>query len=273
MTESEKEGVKKGDAPVTEEDTPKNLSEKERLRRVGSDEKLPFTIHLEELRTRIIYCAVTVFLVFAVLYSVSDALFNYFRQPMGEYGLIAIAPTEAFFAFLKVSFYLAIIISVPMLLYHSWEFVAPGLLESERRYTGWFVVVGTLFFGIGSSFCYFIVLPFGLDFLLSFGGDDIVPQISANNYISFMFKMIIAFGMIFELPLVIVFLTMLGIVTPEDLASKRPFFIVGSFVVAAILTPPDVFTQAIMALPMIILFELSLIFSKIFIKPKGADDL
>ena len=239
---------------------------KEPLRRVEEDEKLPFTAHLEELRTRIIYCAATVFIIFAIFYSVSDYLFDYFREPMGGFELIAIAPTEAFFAYLKVSFYAALIVSVPMLLFHSWEFVSPGLLESERRYTGWFVVAGSIFFAIGASFCYFVVLPFGIQFLLSYGGSDIIPQITVNNYISFVFKIIIAFGAIFELPLVIFFLTFLGIVTPESLASQRPFFIVGSFVVGAILTPPDPFTQTVMAMPMIILFELSLLVSRIIIK-------
>ena len=254
------------DGEVTEEDAPGTPVKKEPLRRVEESEKLPFTAHLEELRTRIIYCAVTVFVIFAVLYGVSDFLFDYFRKPMGGFDLIAIAPTEAFFAYLKVSFYAALIVSVPMLLFHTWEFVSPGLLESERRYTGWFVVAGSIFFAIGASFCYFIVLPYGIQFLLSFGGDDIIPQISVDNYISFVFKIIIAFGVIFELPLVIFFLTFLGIMTPESLASKRPFFIVGSFVVAAILTPPDVFTQTVMAMPMIVLFELSLIVSRIIIK-------
>ncbi len=241
---------------------------RDRLRRVDQDETLPFTSHLEELRLRLIYCSVTIFVVFCALYSVSDYLFELFREPMGDYQIIAIAPTEAFFAYLKVSFYMALIISTPLLLFHVWEFVAPGLLENERRYTGLFVVFGTLFFVLGGLFCYFLVLPYGLSFLLGYAGDSISAQITASNYISFTFKLIIAFGVIFQLPIVIILLTKIGVVTPDALSEKRPFFIVGSFIVAAIMTPPDVFTQIIMAGPMIILFETSVLVSRLFIVKK-----
>jgi sec-independent protein translocase protein TatC len=241
------------------------------MRKVGEDEKLPFTVHLEELRWRLIYCFVTVLLTFFVFYFFSDYLFQLVREPLGT-DLVFLAPTEAFFVYLKLAFYFAIITSVPMLLYQSWEFVAPGLLNLERKYSGSFVVFGTVFFAIGASFCYFVVLPYGLQFLISYGGEGLTPMISVGNYISFVFKLIITFGLIFEMPIVIVFLTKLGFVTPETLSSSRPYMIVGSFVVASILTPPDIFTQIVMAGPIILLFEASLIISRFFIAKPLSDD-
>lgn len=237
------------------------------MRKVGEDDKLPFTVHLEELRWRLIYCAVTIGVTFIALYAMSDGLFDIIRKPLNT-DLVFLAPAEAFFVYLKISIYFALIISMPMILYQMWMFTAPGLLGAERTYTGPFVVFGTIFFAIGACFCYFVVLPLGLEFLIGYGGEGLTPMISVGNYISFIFKLMIAFGLVFEMPIVIIFLTKLGFVDPAALAAKRSYFIVGSFVVAAILTPPDVFTQTVMALPIIILFEISLIVSKYFVKPR-----
>jgi sec-independent protein translocase protein TatC len=253
-------------APPSATETSDEAAARKRLRRAGEDETMPLTAHLEELRTRLIYGFVTLFVVFAALWGVSDTIFAIVRRPLGDHGLTAIAPAEAFFSYVKVTFYAAIIVAMPMILYQTWEFVAPGLLAAERRYTGWFVVFGTLFFAIGVLFCYFAVLPFGLDFLLSFGGDQIQSQPTAEYYLGFVVKMVLAFGLIFEMPIVIVFLVRMGLVTPATLAEKRSYVIVGCFIVAAILTPPDVFTQVVMALPMVILYELSIVVGRMFVK-------
>ncbi len=247
------------------------LARKKVLRKVKEDEKLPLTVHLEELRWRIINCAVTVSVCFVVLYAVSDYLFELIRKPIGI-DLVFLAPAEAFFVYLKISVYMAIFVSVPMILYQAWEFLAPGLLQSERKYTGAFVLSGVIFFLIGATFCYTMVLPYGLSFLIGYGGEGLTPMISVGNYISSVFKLTLAFGTIFEMPIVIVFLTKLGFVDPHTLGEKRSYFIVGSFVAASILTPPDVFTQIIMAVPMILLFELSVIVSKFFVNEKKGED-
>lgn len=265
MSDESVEGTEEGEGAEAA------YSRKKVLRKVAPDEKLPFTVHLEELRWRLIYSFVTVVAAFAVLYTVSDSLFQFIRKPIGA-DLVFLAPAEAFFVYLKLSFYIAIIVSMPMILYQAWEFVAPGLMEAERKYTGGFVVFGSVFFLIGASFCYFIVLPFGLDFLLGYGGEGLTPMISVSNYVSFVFKITIAFGVIFELPIVIVFLTRLGVVTPNALAGKRSYFIVGAFILASILTPPDVFTQVIMAAPMILLFEISIFVSRFFIQKAGGTE-
>lgn len=241
------------------------------MRKINEDEKLPFTVHLEELRWRLIYCAITIGVTFIALYAMSDALFGMIRKPL-DTDLVFLAPAEAFFVYLKISIYFALIISIPMILYQMWMFTAPGLLGAERTYTGPFVIFGTIFFAIGATFCYFVVLPLGLKFLIGYGGEGLTPMISVGNYISFIFKLMIAFGLVFEMPIVIIFLTKLGFVNPATLAAKRSYFIVGSFVVASLLTPPDVFTQIIMAVPIILLFEISLLVSKYFIKPKEPEN-
>ncbi|MBI5814718.1 MAG: twin-arginine translocase subunit TatC [Nitrospinae bacterium] len=238
------------------------------MRRVGEEEKLPFTTHLEELRQRLIYCLVTVGVVFMAVYAVSGDIYQFVRKPIGI-DLVFLSPTEAFFVYLKLSIYVAVMISTPMLLYQAWEFVAPGLLAVERRYTGAFVVIGTLFFAIGAAFCYFAVLPIGLQFLIGYGGEGLKPMISVGNYLSFVFMFTLAFGIIFEMPLVIVFLASMGLVTPDWLAKQRSYFIVGDFVVAAILTPtPDVVSQLMMAVPMMILFEAGLFAARFFTAKK-----
>ncbi|MGK7344517.1 MAG: twin-arginine translocase subunit TatC [Candidatus Nitrospinota bacterium M3_3B_026] len=262
-----------GEAKEAEEKTEDPYAKSGTRRRVGPEDRLPFTAHLEELRWRLIYGLATVAAAFAALYFVSDGLFQLLRRPMGMgQDLVFIAPAEAFFVYLKISLYGAIIISMPMILYQAWEFVAPGLLDVERRYTGVFVVLGSIFFIVGASFCYFVVLPLGLDFLLNFGGEGLSPMISVGNYISFVFKISIAFGITFELPIVLVFLVKLGVVTPETLAGKRPYFIVGSFVFASLLTPPDVFTQVVMAVPMILLYEVSILAARFFVHPAALEE-
>lgn len=243
------------------------------VRRVKPDDKLPFTAHLEELRWRLIYCLVTVGVVFIGVYAVSDDVLEVIRKPLGM-ELFYLGPAEGFFMYMKLSFYVAVMISMPVILYHSWEFVAPGLLEGERRFTGLFVVFGVIFFAMGAAFCYFAVLPVGLKFLTSYGGEGLKPMISVGNYISFVFMFILAFGLIFEMPLVIVFLIRMGLADPEWFAKQRSYFIVGDFIVAAVLTPtPDVISQCMMAVPMMILFEVGLLAGRLITpKREGQDD-
>ncbi len=225
----------------------------------NSDEKnLSFTGHLEELRRRIIVMLVTIGGCFAALYPLSDNLLLLIRAPMMEEQLYMLAPTEAFIVHLKLAIFGAIIIAMPMILYQAWAFVAPGLYVNEKKYAFPFVIVATLSFLIGGFFAYKVILPFGLQFLLGFGGALIQPVISVSNYVSFVTKMILVFGTIFEMPVIVVFLSKMGVVTPAMMRTYRKYAIIGAFVLGAILTPPDVFTQALMAGPLIILYEISI---------------
>ncbi|MBD3308120.1 twin-arginine translocase subunit TatC, partial [candidate division KSB3 bacterium] len=191
------------------------------------------------------------------LYPFAESLLIILRGPMKEQ-LYMLAPTEAFIVYLKITIFAAIVVSIPMTLYQGWAFLAPGLYAQEKKYILPFIILGTLFFGIGGYFAYKLILPFGLRFLLGYGGSLIQPVISVSNYISFVTKIILVFGVIFELPIIVVFLTKLGIATPALMRQYRKYAIISAFVLGAILTPPDVFTQLLMAGPLIILYETSI---------------
>jgi sec-independent protein translocase protein TatC len=231
---------------------------------------MPFTKHLEELRYHLIVVFVTIGCCFIALYPLSKNLLIIFSAPIKE-KLYMLAPTEAFIVLLKLSLFGAIVVSLPMTLYQLWAFIAPGLYAHEKKYVLPFVFLGTIFFGIGGFFSYKIILPFGLKFLLGFGGGLVQPVISVANYITFVTRMILVFGAVFELPLIVLFLTKLGMVTPALMRKYRKYAIVGAFTLGAILTPPDVFTQAMMAGPLIILYEIS-IWVSVLIWKKPVDE-
>ncbi|MDA0999869.1 MAG: twin-arginine translocase subunit TatC, partial [bacterium] len=160
--------------------------------------------------------------------------------------------------------------SLPFIFFHIWRFCAPGLLSNEKRYAFPFVIASTLCFTIGALFCYYLILPYGLSFLLSFATDSLVPQISIGFYISFVFKLLLVFGLVFEVPLITLLLVKIGVVTPEFLTSNRSYVIVGAFVVAAILTPPDIVTQLLLAGPLLALYEISVVIAKVMARKKKA---
>lgn len=226
--------------------------------RDSEEKNLPLTGHLEELRYRLIVVFVTIGGCFAALYPFSESLLTILIAPMQGAQLHMLSPTEAFIVHLKVTIFAAILVSLPMTFYEAWAFVAPGLYAREKKYVVPFVISATIFFGIGGYFAYKVMLPFGLEFLLGYGGTMIIPIISAANYVAFITRMILAFGAIFELPLIVIFLSKLGLVTPATLKAYRKYAIIGAFVVGAILTPPDAFSQILMAGPLIILYEMSI---------------
>ncbi len=165
---------------------------------------------------------------------------------------------------IKISFISAFVISSPLIFYEVWKFIAPGLLEKEKKYTLPFVITTTFLFSIGALFCFIIILPFAMNFLLTYKTESLQPMLSVGRYIDFCLKFIVAFGAIFELPVVTVFLTKMGIVTPEFLAKNRKYAVLIAFVIAALLTPtPDAFNQSLMAIPMIVLYEAGIWVSKI----------
>ena len=238
------------------------------LRQVDPEERLPFTEHLEELRWRIIYALITVLLVFIPSFYLSEQILSLMILPLPEKEkMIFMTPVGAFFVFMKIAFYSALVISAPMIMYQAWEFVAPGLLQVERKYTKYFVLVGTGLFTAGAAFCYLLVLPIAMKFLIGYGGDTLQYMPNVQDYISFFFTMIIMFGVSFELPMVLVFLMAMRIVNYRTLARKRGYALVGAFVAGAMITPtPDPFNQTLLALPLYLFFELSLLFGWIFLR-------
>jgi sec-independent protein translocase protein TatC len=170
---------------------------------------------------------------------------------------------------MKIALVAALIAALPVIFQQLWSFVSPGLHAKEKKYVVPFVLIATILFLIGASFCFFIVLPFAMGFLLTYKvGDFMMPMLSVGQYVDFCLKFILAFGAVFELPIIIVFFTRMGFVTPQTLAKNRRYAILIAFIVAAILTPtPDVFNQTLMALPMIVLYEVGILVSRFF-KPK-----
>ncbi|RJQ51279.1 MAG: twin-arginine translocase subunit TatC [Desulfobacteraceae bacterium] len=236
---------------------------------IEADEKLPFTAHLEELRNRLIKSFIAIAIGFAVSYGFKEKLFDILARPLIQVmregdTLIFTGLPEAFFTYLKVAFLSGVLLASPVLFYQFWMFIAPGLYRKERQLLVPILVLSTFFFAAGALFGYFIVFPFGFKFFLGFATETIRPLPSMKAYLSFSAKLLLAFGFIFELPLVLIFLARLGIVSVDFLKKNRKYAILLAFIVGAILTPPDVITQILMALPLITLYEISIIGARIF---------
>ncbi|MBW2645960.1 MAG: twin-arginine translocase subunit TatC [Deltaproteobacteria bacterium] len=239
-----------------------------------NDVKLPFTNHLEELRKRLIVCFIAVGVCFAICYGFSKKLFEILMGPLiaalppGD-KLIYTGLPDAFFTYLKVALLAGIFLAIPVIFYQIWMFVMPGLYEKEKRMVLPAVVLSSIFFTGGALFGYFVVFPFGFKFFMGFSSDFIRPMPSIKEYLSFSSKLLLAFGIVFEMPLFIIILTKLGVVKVSQLTAYRKYVIVVFFVFSAILTPPDVVTQIMMAGPLMILYELSIIAAKIISKKKA----
>jgi sec-independent protein translocase protein TatC len=260
-----------------------------------SDEKMPLFAHLEDLRKRIFISLIAVLAAFVVAFTFSEELFGVMMFPLRfsldfsitdfrfefvpadklqNTKLVFLAPAEAFWMNMKVAFMAALILSLPVIFHQLWKFVSPGLHQNEKKYVIPFILTATLLFLFGAAFCFLLVLPFALGFLLTYKvGDFLTPMLSVGQYMDFCLKFIFAFGAIFELPIVIIFLAKLGIVTPEGLKRQRRWAIVLAFVAGAVLTPtPDAFNQTLMAVPIILLYELGIILAQLLTKRKKDGD-
>lgn len=235
-----------------------------------AEEKLSLIGHLEELRRRIIWCVVWVILTSCLAYAFAEPILDFLIKPVVD-RLIFISPHEAFYSYLKIALISGIFFASPILLYQVWRFVCVGLKQAERKHLLWYGPLSFLLFLIGVSFAYFMVLPVGLRFLLGFATETLQPMISVSRYISFVGILLLAFGTVFELPLVVLFLTKIGVVTPHFLARQRRYMVLLVFVLAAILTPPDVFTQVLLAVPMLVLYELSIWLSRLVVPSKKVE--
>jgi len=241
------------------------------------DEKLPFTSHLEELRKRLIVCFIAVGAGFVVSFGFKEWLFKILVHPLinvmkeGE-TLIYTGLPEAFFTYLKVAFLAGLIVASPIILYEFWMFVAPGLYRNERRMMVPIVLLSSFFFIGGALFGYFVVFPWGFKFFLGFATDTIRPLPSMREYFGFSAKLLLAFGLVFEMPLVLTFLAKLGVVSVPFFKKNLKYAILLFFTGAAILTPPDVITQIMMALPLMLLYEISIIGAKLFGKKKPKEE-
>ncbi len=232
------------------------------------EDKRPFLEHLEELRQRLIRCMIVVGIAFVVCYFFSKDIFSFLAKPLKQNlpegsSMIFINPAEAFLTYIKLSFYAALFFSSPYILYQAWMFVAPGLYAHEKRYVLPFMIVSVFLFVTGVAFAYFVVFPFGFRFLMGFATDLIRPAPSLKEFLSFSTMLLLAFGVVFELPVFVFFLTKMGVIDHTTLTRNRRYAVLIIFIVAAILTPPDVFTQLLMAGPLLALFEISVLVAKV----------
>jgi sec-independent protein translocase protein TatC len=241
------------------------------------DEKMPFLSHLEELRKRLIACAIAAGAGFVISYIFAERLFQLLILPLktqlpeGDRLIYTNLP-EMFLTYLKSALVSGILVSSPYIFYQLWMFIAPGLYHKERKYVVPFVVFSTILFVGGSLFGYFVVFPFGFKFFLGFSNDSIQALPSVKQYFSFSIKLLFAFGLVFELPVIVFFLTKIGVVTPALMKRKRKYAILMTFIMAAILTPPDVITQLMMAGPLILLYEISILVAKMAKKDKVEEE-
>ncbi|CAD7779797.1 MAG: Sec-independent protein translocase protein TatC [Candidatus Methanoperedenaceae archaeon GB37] len=236
---------------------------------MSEESKLPFTTHLEELRRRLIYAVVAIVLGAIIAFLFAKQLFYFLAQPLvkilpANQPMIFTALTEAFFTYFKVALLAGFFLASPVVFYQLWKFIAPGLYEHEKKFVIPFVIFATLFFILGGAFAYYIVFPFGFKFFLGFSTDYLKLLPKMSEYFSLSLKLIFAFGIVFEMPVITFFLAKMGVVNGEMLSSKRRYAIVLVFVVAALLTPPDVGTQLLMAGPLILLYEVSVWVARIF---------
>jgi sec-independent protein translocase protein TatC len=231
------------------------------------EKKLPLTAHLQELRKRLILSFIAIGIGFFVCYALKESLFDILAAPLLKVmpkggALIFTSVSEAFFTYMKVAFIAGIILTSPFILYQIWAFIAPGLYQKEKKYVIPFVLGGSFFFVLGILFGYYVVIPIGFKFLLGYATDFIKPMPSMKEYLSFSIKFLLVFGLVFEFPVVLVLLARIGVVDAKTLARQRKYAILLIFIFAAVMTPPDIISQVLMALPLMGLYELSILFSK-----------
>lgn len=226
----------------------------------NSSQLRPFLDHIDEFRARVLKSLLAVVLGAVVFYPFVDKVLYFIIKPAGK--LVFTSPADAFVARMLFTCFGGFVLSSPVVLYQVWNFIALGLKEEEKKYILLYGPLSLFFFITGVAFSYFIAVPMSLYFLLGFSNEWLVPMITVNNYVSFFMTMVIAFGIIFELPVVLIFLTAIGIATPEFLIQKRRHAIVLILVISAIVTPPDVITLLIMSCPLVILYEIGVLVSK-----------
>jgi len=233
--------------------------------------------HLVELRTRLLRAVAGLMVVFLGLLPFANRLYGWLARPLLEKmpegaHLIAVEVASPFFAPLKLAFFVALVVTMPWLLYQLWAFVAPGLYRREKRLAMPLLVSAVTLFYAGCAFSFYLVLPVVFGFLTAVTPEGVAMMTDIHAYLNFVMVIFLAFGLSFQMPVALVILTLLGWVTPEQLKEWRGYAIVGVFVLAAIVTPPDVISQLMLAIPMILLYEAGLIASRILAPRRAAGD-
>jgi sec-independent protein translocase protein TatC len=243
----------------------------------------PFISHLIELRNRLLKVVLCVLLMFLGLAAYANEIYSIVAGPLMKHlpknsTMIAIDVASPFFTPFKLALVVAVFISIPVILYQFWAFVAPGLYKRERRMILPLLIASTLLFYLGVVFAYFVVFPLMFGFLTAAAPEGVTVMTDIAKYLDFILTLFFAFGICFEVPIFTIVMVWTGLVTPADLAEKRPYVIVAAFIIGAVLTPPDAISQTLLAVPMWLLFELGLLFSRLFVRkaesgyPYAGDD-
>ena len=225
--------------------------------------------HIADLRKRLVISSITLVVMFFVCFSFYEPILNWMMVPVEaalpqNSQMVAVEIQETFFTALKVAFFAGFIASLPVIFWQLWLFLAPGLYDHEKKLVIPFVFFGTLMFLVGSSFAYYVVVPLGFDFLIAFGSTVVTVLPSIGKYVDFFTKLLFGFGIAFELPVITFFLAKIGLVDDRMLKDFFRYAVVIIFIVAAILTPPDVLSQLLMAAPLLVLYGVSIYIAKVF---------
>ena len=262
--------------PIQSESTPPATPEDE-VEEEADDRPMGLMDHLSELRGRLVRCCLAVMVGFIACWAVVDPIFDALVAPLlsvlpdGSHAIYTTLP-EGFFTRMHIAFVAGVFVSSPAIFYQVWAFIAPGLYEEEKRSIIPVAVMSAFFFISGGAFCYFVVFPNAFAFFMSYATDTIVAMPKISDYLSFVLKLILAFGLVFEMPLFAFFLARMGIITAELMRRVRRYAILGIFIVAAILSPPDVVSQLLMAAPMLVLYEVSIFVASGFGKKPAKEE-
>jgi len=244
---------------------------------VSTDDPMPLVAHLRELRDRFRNALIAVFVAFLGLFPFANQLYTYVSEPLRSLlpegsSMIATEVTSPFLTPFKLSLVLAVFIAMPVILAQLWGFIAPGLYKSERRIAIPLLTSSVVLFYAGVAFAYYVVFPLLFGFFTTVGPVDISVMTDINRYLDFVLKLFFAFGLAFEVPVAAVILILTGVVTADQLANNRSYVIVGCFVMGMLLTPPDVISQTLLALPMWLLFEIGLVMGRILSRSPSDDE-
>ena len=237
-----------------------------------TDTPLPLVTHLTELRDRLLRSVLAILLVFLGLFPFANEIYLYVSEPLRALlpegaTMIATEVASPFLTPFKLTLVTALFLAIPVVLYQLWAFVAPGMYKNEKRLAIPLLFSSVLLFYAGASFAYFVVFPLIFGFFTTIGPSDVAIMTDINRYLDFVLKLFFAFGLAFEIPIAAVIMIRMGITTADNLAKKRPYIIVGCFVLGMLLTPPDVISQSLLAIPMWILFEIGVQFGRL-VEPK-----
>jgi len=239
------------------------------------DQELPLIQHLLELRTRLLHTVIFVLVIFGCLFYFANDIYYLISAPLQKLlpansSMIATDVISPFLTPLKLTFFAAVLIAIPYILYQIWAFIAPGLYKHEKRLAVPLLVSSVLLFYLGMAFAYFVVFPLLFTFITGIGLTGVETMTDITKYLDFVLQLFFAFGFAFEIPIATVLLIHAGIISPDGLTKKRPYIIVGCFIIGMLLTPPDVFSQVLLAIPMWMLFEVGVFFGRFVYRDKLA---